>query len=195
MALSASVISQLADTVSGAQISVTEIVKLTDAHPTMDVADGYGVQDELLRRWTGAGRRLVGYKGGLTSKAKMDQMGVSVPAFGLLMGDTCVPDAGTVDTSTLIHPKIEAEIAFVTSRELAGTAVTIDEVIDSTEFVLPAMEIIDSRYKDFKFDLPSVIADNTSARVNDDDNCKAFLLVGKRAGLQPLIERRSAAGE
>ena len=62
----------------------------------------------------------------------------------------------------LIHPKVEAEIAFVMSRELAGD-VSIDEVLAATEFVLPAIEVIDSRFKDFKFDIQSVIADNTSA--------------------------------
>jgi 2-oxo-3-hexenedioate decarboxylase len=162
VALSASVISELADIVDGARCNAAEIVKLTDAHPDMDVADGYAVQAELCRRWQADGRRLTGYKGGLTSRAKMVQMGLETPVFGVLMGDTCVPDGDVVDTSELIHPKVEAEIAFVTSRELSGD-VTIDEVLAATEFVLPAIEVIDSRFKDFKFDVQSVIADNTSA--------------------------------
>ena len=162
MALSASVIAELADIVDGAQRDAAEIVKLTDAQPDMDIADGYAVQAELARRWQADGRRLTGYKGGLTSKAKMVQMGVDLPVFGVLMGDTCVPDGDAVDMSQLIHPKVEAEIAFVTSRELSGN-VSIDEVLAATEFVLPAIEVIDSRFKDFKFDVQSVIADNTSA--------------------------------
>jgi 2-oxo-3-hexenedioate decarboxylase len=162
MSLSASIISELADIVDRAQTTANEIVKLTDAHPAMTVADGYAVQDELLRRWQAAGRTLAGYKGGLTSKAKMDQMGVNVPAFGLLIADTCIPDGGSVDSKQLIHPKVEAEIAFVTAKELSGD-VSIDEVLAATDFVMPAIEVIDSRFKDFKFDLPSVIADNTSA--------------------------------
>jgi 2-oxo-3-hexenedioate decarboxylase len=160
--LSASVIAELATIVDDAQRNAAEIVKLTDAHPEMSIADGYAVQDELLRRWQTDGRRLTGYKGGLTSKAKMVQMGVDVPAFGLLIGDTCVPDGGEIEMSQLIHPKVEAEIAFVMSRELSGD-VSVDEVLAATEFVLPAIEVIDSRFKDFKFDLQSVIADNTSA--------------------------------
>lgn len=162
MALSAEVIAQLADTVDDAQRNAAEIVKLTDAQPTMDIADGYAVQAELCRRWQAAGRRLTGYKGGLTSKAKMVQMGLDTPVFGVLMGDTCVTDGGVVDMTQLIHPKVEAEIAFVTSRELSGD-VSIEEVLAATEFVLPAIEVIDSRFKDFKFDIQSVIADNTSA--------------------------------
>jgi 2-oxo-3-hexenedioate decarboxylase len=73
-----------------------------------------------------------------------------------------VPDGDVVDMTQLIHPKVEAEIAFVTARELSGD-VSIDEVLAATEFVLPAIEVIDSRFKDFKFDVQSVIADNTSA--------------------------------
>jgi 2-oxo-3-hexenedioate decarboxylase len=160
--LSASDIAEMATIVDDAQRNAADIVKLTDAHPEMSIADGYAVQDELLRRWQASGRRLTGYKGGLTSKAKMVQMGVDVPAFGVLIGDTCVPDGGVIEMSQLIHPKVEAEIAFVTSRELSGD-VSVDEVLAATEFVLPAIEVIDSRFKDFKFDLQSVIADNTSA--------------------------------
>src|SRR4029078_6898470 len=108
------------------------------------------------------GRRLTGYKGGLTSKAKMVQMGLDTPGFGVLRGDTCAPDGDVIYMNGLIHPKVEAEIAFVTSRELSGD-VSIDEVLGTTECVLPAIEVIDSRYKDFKFDIQSVVADNTSA--------------------------------
>jgi 2-oxo-3-hexenedioate decarboxylase len=161
-ALTTSDIATLTDIVQNAQDTRTEIVKLTDQFPAMTVADGYLVQDELLRRWQNAGRTLSGYKGGLTSKAKMQQMGIDSPVFGRLMSDTSILDGGEVAFDSLIHPKVEAEIAFVTARELSGT-VTIDEVISSTDFVMPAIEVIDSRYKDFKFDLPSVIADNTSA--------------------------------
>jgi 2-oxo-3-hexenedioate decarboxylase len=162
LALPASVIAELATVVDDAQRNASEIVKLTDERPEMDLADAYAVQAELVRRWQGDGRRLTGYKGGLTSKAKMVQMGLDTPVFGVLMGDTCVTDGDVVDMTRLIHPKVEAEIAFVTSRELSGE-VSIDEVLASTEFVLPAIEVIDSRYKDFKFDIQSVVADNTSA--------------------------------
>ncbi|MEP7112277.1 MAG: 2-oxo-3-hexenedioate decarboxylase [Ilumatobacteraceae bacterium] len=162
MALSPSVISDLADIVDDAMRNAADIVKLTDDHPDMDVSDGYAVQAELCRRWQANGRRLTGYKGGLTSKAKMVQMGLETPVFGVLMGDTCISDGDVVDITQLIHPKVEAEIAFVTSRELSGD-VSIDEVLAATEFVMPAIEVIDSRFKDFKFDIQSVIADNTSA--------------------------------
>jgi 2-oxo-3-hexenedioate decarboxylase len=163
MALTTADISVLTDLVQNAQDGATEIIKLTDSYPGMTVADGYLVQDELIRRRLAAGARISGYKGGLTSKAKMQQMGVNVPAFGVLINTSCVVDGGVVDIAELIHPKVEPEIAFVTSRELSGLDCSVSQVLAATDFVMPAMEVIDSRYKDFKFDLPSVIADNTSA--------------------------------
>ena len=115
-------IALIADMVDHAQTHAHTMPKITDAHPGMTIDDGYAVQDELLRRWELRGRRLYGYKAGLTSRAKMAQMGVDVPSFGLLMRDTCDPDGGVVSTAGLIHPRVEAEIAFVTAADLAGLA-------------------------------------------------------------------------
>src|SRR3546814_6769584 len=93
----------------------------------MSIDDGYAVQDALLARWREDGRVLVGLKAGLTSQAKMDQMGVTEPSFGMLMGDTLDPDGGIVPTDKLIHPRVEAEIAFVTKTELSGIDVRSEE--------------------------------------------------------------------
>jgi 2-oxo-3-hexenedioate decarboxylase len=162
MSLDAKIISALADKVQHAQDHTHTITKLTDEHPSMSIEDGYAVRDELLRRWTARGDRLVGRKAGLTSKAKMTQMGVHVPSFGLLVASYARPENGAIEMDTLLHPKIEAEIAFVTKDELKGE-VTIEQVIAATDYVIPAVEVIDSRFENFKFDLPSVIADNSSS--------------------------------
>lgn len=163
MTLSATELATLTDLVQHAADNVSDIVKLTETHPGLTIAEGYEIQAELIRRRIAAGGRISGYKGGLTSKAKMQQMGVNVPAFGVLMNTSCIVDSGTVDISELIHPKVEPEIAFVTKAELSGSDCTLQRVLAATDFVMPAMEVIDSRFRDFKFDLPSVIADNTSA--------------------------------
>lgn len=162
MSLDAKIISALADRVQHAQDHTHTITKLTDEQPSMTVEDGYAVQEELLRRWTARGERLVGRKAGLTSKAKMVQMGVHVPSFGMLLASYARPENGAIEMDQLLHPKIEAEIAFVMKDELRG-AVTIEQVIAATEYVIPAVEVIDSRFENFKFDLPSVIADNSSS--------------------------------
>jgi len=149
--------------VEEAQANAHTIPKITESYPGMTVEDGYSVMFELLRRWEADGRELQGYKAGLTSRAKMVQMGVDTPGFGLLMRDTCDPDGGTVPTDGLIHPRVEAEIAFVMRDELAGPNVSINQVLDAIDFVQPAVEILDSRFEKFKFDLQSVIADNSSS--------------------------------
>lgn len=154
---------RITDQVAQAQAAPHLMPKLTDDFPGLDVDGGYAVQDRLLARWESEGRELIGLKAGLTSKAKMEQMGVSVPSFGILMRDTLDPEGSAIATGDLIHPRVEAEIAFVMKDELGGPHVTIDEVLDATDFVQPAVEVLDSRFEKFKFDLASVIADNGSS--------------------------------
>jgi len=156
-------ITSIADIVDEAQTNGHTIAKITDAHPGMTIDDGYAVQDELLRRWQARGRELIGYKAGLTSRAKMVQMGVDVPSFGILMRDTCDAEGGLIPTAGLIHPRVEGEIAFIMKSELSGPDVSAQDVYDATDFVQPAIEILDSRFEKFKFDLASVVADNGSS--------------------------------
>jgi len=154
---------RLAERVEAAQRGAKAIPKLTDEFPGMTVADGYAVQAELRRRWTAHGARIVGWKAGLTSKAKMLQMGVSVPSIGFLASDMVRPESSLVTTGDLVHPRVECEVAFVTKKLLRGPGCTLEQVLAATDYVLPAIEIIDSRFSGFKFDLPSVIADNGSS--------------------------------
>jgi 2-oxo-3-hexenedioate decarboxylase len=164
--LEAAQISAITDIVDAAQSNAKPIPMLTIDYPGLTLDDGYAVMDELLRRWTARGREFYGFKAGLTSRAKMVQMGVDVPCFGLMMRDTCDPEGGTIPTGGLIHPRVEAEIAFVMKDDLAGPEVTVEQVYAATDYVQPAIEIIDSRFENFKFDLASVVADNcSSARV------------------------------
>ena len=156
-------IAALAERVEAAQLGATPIPKLTDDFPAMTLADGYAVQLELRRRWLARGHRQVGWKAGLTSKAKMLQMGVDVPSIGFLTSDMARAENAAVATKGMVHPRVECEVAFVTKRDLAGLDCTMAEVMAATDFVVPAIEIIDSRFTGFKFDLPSVVADNGSA--------------------------------
>ncbi|MES2257993.1 MAG: 2-oxo-3-hexenedioate decarboxylase [Pseudomonadota bacterium] len=153
----------LTDRVERAQLTATAMPKLTDDYPQMTMADGYAVQLALRKRWLKQGRRQVGWKAGLTSLAKMRQMGVDVPSIGFLLADMARPENSAVRTEDMVHPRVECEVAFVTKDRLAGPHVTREEVLAATHFVLPAIEIIDSRYAGFKFDLASVVADNGSS--------------------------------
>jgi 2-oxo-3-hexenedioate decarboxylase len=155
--------SELADALAAAQQQVRPIPKLTQTHPGLTVDDGYVIQDALLTKWRQAGRRLVGIKAGLTSYAKMEQMGISSAAFGVLMDDMACEDGSLVNRDVLIHPKLEVEIAFITNRVIGDRLLSIDEVLEAIGAVRCSFEIIDSRYEGFQFDAPSVIADNTSS--------------------------------
>jgi 2-oxo-3-hexenedioate decarboxylase len=129
----------------------------------------------------------VGLKAGLTSHAKMKQMGVETPCFGFLADYFAVPEGGECKVSQLIHPKVEPEIAFITKRALKGPGCHIGAVLAATDFVMPGMEVIDSRYRDFKFDLKSVVADNTSA--------VRFVLGHPAAAIAMLANHLGARGE
>jgi 2-oxo-3-hexenedioate decarboxylase len=163
MALAPDTIAGLAEHLEACELQAHDTTKITDEHPAMDWDDAYAIQAEILRRKLARGSRLVGLKAGLTSHAKMKQMNVDTPVFGFLVDDFCVADGGEVETSALIHPKVEPEICFVLKRSLRGPGCHIGSVLAATDFVLPGIEVIDSRYRDFKFDLKSVVADNTSA--------------------------------
>ncbi|HEY9278859.1 MAG TPA: 2-oxo-3-hexenedioate decarboxylase [Eoetvoesiella sp.] len=163
MALETAIVEKLALHLHEAEMQCKEVTKITDDYPDLDWDDAYAIQDALRRIKEAGGTRIVGLKMGLTSHAKMKQMGVVDPVRGFLTDYGMVADGGECDTSGLIHPKIEAEIAFVTKRALSGPGCHIGAVLAATDFVLPALEVIDSRYKNFQFDLKSVIADNTSA--------------------------------
>jgi len=129
----------------------------------MTFDDGYAIQSELRRRFLSQGHKLVGWKAGLTSKAKMEQMGVNEPSIGFLTDKMAHPENSVISVAGLLHPRVECEIAFVTKAELSGPGCTAADVLEATDYVLPVIEIIDSRFTGFSFDLESVIADNGSS--------------------------------
>lgn len=178
MQLDRDTIAGLAEHLERCQLEARDTTKVSDEHPGMDWEDAYAIQDRILQRKLGRGARLVGYKAGLTSYAKMKQMGVSEPVFGFLVDEFTVPEGGAVKVSELIHPKVEPEICFVTRTALRGPGCHIGAVLAGCDFVLPGIEVIDSRYRDFKFDAKSVIADNTSA--------SRFVVGGRSAAAQDL---------
>jgi 2-oxo-3-hexenedioate decarboxylase len=163
MALDRNTIEQLAAHLEAAELEVRDVTKISDDFPAMDWDDAYAIQDELRRRKEARGQRTVGLKAGLTSHAKMKQMGVDTPCFGFVSDYMSRPDGGEIKIAELIHPKVEAEICVVTKSALRGPGCHVGAVLAAIDFVVPGVEIIDSRYRDFKFDLKSVIADNTSA--------------------------------
>jgi len=156
-------IGKIATYLEEAELNAYEVTKITDDYPDITWDEALDVQWEIRRRKEARGNKIVGLKMGLTSMAKMRQMGVETPCYGFLADYFSCPDGAEIKISELIHPKVEAEVAFVTKKELSGPGCHIADVLSATDFIVPAVEIIDSRYKDFKFDLKSVIADNSSS--------------------------------
>lgn len=163
MNLDQATIARLAEHLENCELEARDTTKITNDFPDMDWDDAYAIQDEIRRRKIARGHRIVGLKAGLTSHAKMKQMGVATPCFGFMADYFALPEGAECKVSDLIHPKVEPEIAFVTKHALRGPGCHIGAVLAATDFVMPGIEVIDSRYRDFKFDLKSVIADNTSA--------------------------------
>jgi 2-oxo-3-hexenedioate decarboxylase len=135
---------------------------LTAGEPDLTIDNAYLVQEASIALRLARGERLVGMKMGLTSRAKMEQMGVHEPIYGRLTSSMILNDGAVLDLSGLCHPRIEPEVAFIMKRDLVGP-VTPAQALDAVAGVCAALEIIDSRYRDFKFTLPDVVADNTSA--------------------------------
>ncbi|MFI6820069.1 2-keto-4-pentenoate hydratase [Micromonospora sp. NPDC050187] len=128
----------------------------------VDVDTAYAVQEELVGRRLNRGERLVGLKMGLTSRAKMAQVGVDEIIWGRLTDAMHIDDGGTVRVGEFIHPRAEPEVAFLLDR-LPEPGEPVTDFASAVRAVAPAVEIIDSRYRDFTFSLPDVIADNCSA--------------------------------
>jgi len=132
-------------------------------HPELDVDTAYQVQDAGVRLLTDAGERPIGYKLGLTSRAKQVQMGVDEPLYGELT-DAMLLEAGEpLRAADHIQPRVEPEIAFLMRTELAGDRIGAAQVLAATAAVAPAIEVVDSRYAGYSFTLADVVADNASA--------------------------------
>ncbi|ADI27036.1 MULTISPECIES: 2-keto-4-pentenoate hydratase [unclassified Geobacillus] len=140
-----------------------EMVRLTVQYPNMTVEEAYAIQEQLVAMKQKDGYRIIGPKMGLTSAAKMAQMGVNEPIYGYVFDYMVVPNGGTVAMNELIHPKVEAEIAFILKEDVRGPNIDATDILAATEYIIPALEIIDSRYANFEFALPDVIADNASS--------------------------------
>ncbi len=154
-------LARLAEQVDEAARAATAIPQLTHNTP-LTGDDGYAIQALSMARRYARGERRIGVKMGLTSRAKMVQVGVDEAVWGRLTDAMRIDDGGRVSMTSYVHPRVEPEVAFLMKRPLAGN-VSAAEAMDAVEAIAPAMEIIDSRYENFKFTLADVVADNSSS--------------------------------
>ncbi|RJF96387.1 2-keto-4-pentenoate hydratase [Sphingomonas cavernae] len=152
----------IAERLDTAAVTARATAQITAEHPGFALEDAYAVQHRLIERRLARGERIVGVKMGFTSRAKMVQMGVSDLIWGRLTDAMQIADDGVLDIGRFVHPRIEPEIAFRLKSRLAGP-ISSAEAFAAIAAVAPAMEVIDSRYADFRFALSDVVADNSSS--------------------------------
>jgi 2-oxo-3-hexenedioate decarboxylase len=152
---------QLAEIADEAAHTATAIPQFTHEHD-LTVEDAYAIQERSIERRLGRGEQLVGVKMGLTSKAKMIQVGVDEVIWGRLTDGMRLVDGQSVSLDDYVHPRLEPEVAFLIGAPLSGS-VSAAEARQAVAGVAPAAELIDSRYENFEFSLADVIADNSSS--------------------------------
>ena len=138
------------------------IEPFTDTDPDLGMADGYAIAQQLTRMLVNDGDEVVGYKVGLTSRPMQKMIGVDSPDHGPVLGSTVYADGDVVSLGQFIQPKIEAEIAFVLASGLRGPGVTVLEARGAIAGMVAAVEIVDSRFADWRIRLADTVADLAS---------------------------------
>ncbi|WP_020101646.1 2-keto-4-pentenoate hydratase [Mycobacterium sp. 360MFTsu5.1] len=155
--------SALADRLLSAYADRTPIPRITAEQPGLTIDDAYAIQQHQVSSWAQAGDPVRGHKVGLTSKAMQSQLGVDFPDYGRLTASMFLPEGAAIPADRFLQPRVEPEIAFVMGRRLAGPGATVADAARAVDVVLPALEIIDSRIRDWDIRLIDTIADNASS--------------------------------
>ncbi|PXX67022.1 2-keto-4-pentenoate hydratase [Nocardia tenerifensis] len=161
--LSDAVRTELADELELAERDRVAIDPLVARHPDIDVVDAYEIQLINIRRRLDTGARIVGHKVGLSSEAMQQMMGVDEPDYGHLLAEMEVYEDVPVEADRYLFPRVEVEVGFVLGADLPGADCTEDDVLAATVAFAPAIELIDSRIKDWKIGLADTISDNASS--------------------------------
>jgi 2-keto-4-pentenoate hydratase len=161
--LSVQVRDELAADLAQAERSRVAIAPLTSNNPGIDVVDAYEIQLINIRQRVAEGARVIGHKVGLSSKAMQQMMNVDEPDYGHLLDEMQVYEDRPVVAGNYLYPRVEVEVGFVLADDLPGEACTEEDVLAATAAFAPAIELIDTRIKDWKIKLCDTIADNASS--------------------------------
>ena len=165
-------IEKYGDELYDALINRKAVAPLTDREADITIEDAYQIQQRMIQRRLDTGETIIGKKIGVTSKVVMDMLKVNQPDFGMMTSGMVFNEGESIDTSTMIAPRAEAEVAFVLKSDLMGPGVTAADVLRATDFVVPCFEIVDSRIQDWKIKIQDTVADNAS--------CGVLVLGGRR---------------
>jgi 2-oxo-3-hexenedioate decarboxylase len=161
VALDKNTLNNMALKIDEAAMQANSVSQLSQETP-FSLKESYEIQRISIEQRLNRGEQLVGYKLGFTSRAKMIQMGVDDLIWGRLTDSMIIEEGGEINLDNYVHPRVEPEIAFLMKKPLSGKVTTL-EALSAVEAVAPALEVIDSRYQNFKFSLEDVIADNCSS--------------------------------
>jgi len=153
-----------------AERNVTPIDQIDTLYPGIDISDAYAIQKLVVQKKLAQGDYLRGHKIGLTSKAMQNSVGINEPDYGHLLASMFYQDGDEIPSARFIVPRIEVELAFVLSKPLQGPGVTLFDVLNATDYVLPALELLDGRSK-----YPRRIVDN----IADNAACAGIVLGGR----------------
>ena len=153
----------MAEALIEAERTKQPIAPLTETYGKITATDAYAVQLAQIRQKVDAGATVKGLKIGLTSKAMQEMLNVYTPDYGFILDTMVFDEVEGLSTESFIQPKVEFEIAFVFNKELKGPNVTVQDVIDATAYVVPAVEVIDSRIENWKIKFEDTVADNGSS--------------------------------
>ncbi len=154
---------ELAADLAEAERSRVAIAPLTTDYPDVDVVDAYEIQLINIRQRVAEGARVIGHKVGLSSEAMQKMMNVDEPDYGHLLDEMQVFEDRPVPPARYLYPRVEVEVGFVLADDLPGEGCTEDDVLAATAAFAPAIELIDTRIKDWKIKLCDTIADNASS--------------------------------
>ncbi len=172
-------IEQLAQELDQSERSRVQVEHFSRRFPDMTIADGYAVSRAWVQMKLAAGRTVRGHKIGLTSRAMQQSSQIDEPDFGTLLDDMFF-EAGDLPAQRFIAPRVEVELAFVLKRRLEGPAISVEQVLDATDYVQPAIEIIDARIE--QFDRHSKAMRKVQDTISDNAANAGIVMAGRKVG-------------
>ncbi|MEO7126505.1 MAG: 2-oxo-hept-4-ene-1,7-dioate hydratase [Nakamurella sp.] len=160
--LDATVIATIAGELADADRTHTVIPRITERYPDATVEDAYAIQNVWREQKLAAGHRLVGHKIGLTSRAMQQATGISEPDYGVMFDDTVLPTGSVLPFDSFSNVRIEVELAFVLKDALSGPGCTLFDVLRATEYVMPALEVLNSHVELAGRTIVDTISDNAA---------------------------------
>ncbi|HKR91938.1 2-oxo-hept-4-ene-1,7-dioate hydratase [Novosphingobium sp.] len=177
MALTQDIVNELAERLDQAERSRQQIGQFSLEHPTMTLDDGYAVSRAWVKKKLDGGRRIIGHKIGLTSRAMQRSSNVNEPDFGTLLDDMLFLDGQDIPVDRFIEPRVEVELAFILKRQLKGPGCTLYDVLNATDYVTPAIEIIDARIE--RIDKASGVTRKVFDTISDNAANAGIVLGGR----------------